>query len=98
MRRREMGVRLALGASRGAVVGGVVGRGVGMAVAGVALGLLVATPATRFVSGLLFGVEPLDLTNLLGVAGTLVAVAALACLVPAVRAGRLDPVQVLRDE
>ena len=98
LRTREMGVRLALGASRGAVVGGVVGRGVMMAVAGVTLGILVATPTTRFVAGLLYGVEPLDLANLVGVAGTLVAVAVVACLIPALRAGRLDPVQVLRDE
>lgn len=95
---REMGVRMALGASRESVVGGVVLRGIGLAVVGVSLGLLVATPATRMVSGLLFGVEPLDPSTLSVVAGLLVVVAATACALPALKAGRLDPVRILRDE
>ncbi|MEQ9570112.1 MAG: ABC transporter permease [Longimicrobiales bacterium] len=98
LRSREMGVRLALGATREAVVGGVLRRGVVLALTGVALGLLTAVPAARAVSELLFGVVPVDPPTLALVAGVLVTVAVAACLRPALRAGRLDPVAILRDE
>lgn len=98
LRSREMGVRLALGATREAVVGRVLWRALALAGAGVALGLLTAVPAARAVSGLLFGVEPVDPPTLGAVAAILVTVSVAACLRPALRAGRLDPVTILRDD
>ena len=93
-----MGVRLALGASRRAVSGRVVRRGVGLAVLGVGAGLVVAAPSTRFISGMLYGVRPLDPGTLVGVTVLLVGVALLACLAPALRVSRMDPSSVLRDD
>jgi predicted permease len=98
LRAREMGVRIALGASRESVVGGVVRRGVGLAALGVALGLVAAWPVGRWVSGMLFGIGPTDPVTLASVVGILLTVATAACLVPAMRAGRLDPVRILRDD
>lgn len=98
LRTREMGVRLALGASRAEVTAMVVRRGLGLAAIGVVLGLAASVPSTRLVAGMLFGVEPLDPVTLGGVAMLLVTVAAGACLWPALRASRLDPARVLRDE
>lgn len=98
IRSREMGVRLALGATREAVMGGVLGSAAVLALTGVALGLLVAVPATGAVSELLYGVDPVDPATMAAVAATLVTVAVTACLRPALRAGRLDPVAILRDD
>jgi predicted permease len=97
-RTKEMGVRLALGAGRAGVVGGIVGRGVALASLGVAAGLAAAIPAARAVSTLLFGVRPADPTTVVAVALLLLAVTAAACLQPAIRAARLDPASVLRQE
>jgi predicted permease len=95
---KEVGVRLALGARRGGVVGRILGRGVALAALGILIGLAGAIPATRSVSGMLFGVEPLDPLTTAAVAVLLLAVAAGACLQPALKAARLDPASVLRQD
>lgn len=69
-----------------------------LAVAGALLGLLAAFGATRLLEGLLYGVTPTDPATLAAVCGLLLAVAALACWIPARRAVRLDPVEALRTE
>jgi putative ABC transport system permease protein len=97
-RRQEVGVRAALGASRADILVMIVREGLGLAVAGVALGLAAAVALTRFIQGLLYGVPPIDPLTYSGVAALLVIVAIAACWVPAWRAARLDPVEVLRAE
>ncbi len=97
-RRREMGVRGALGAGQGDLVRLVLRQGLTVTVAGLVLGLVGAAALTRLLSGLLFGITPLD-----GVAfGTapvlLLAVALLACLLPARRAAAVHPTEALRSE
>ena len=89
---------MALGAGRREVLGLVVRQGLVLAAAGVALGLLAATGATRLLSGLLFGVSPTDPLTYGVVALLLTLVALLACLVPARRATRVDPMTALRCE
>lgn len=96
-RRTEIGIRMALGAAPRGVVGMVLGR-VGLLVAvGVVMGVGVSLWAARFVSALLFGLEPRDWGTLVVAALILGAIGALAGWVPAVRASRIDPAQVLRE-
>jgi putative ABC transport system permease protein len=97
-RRREIGVRVALGATRGQVVGGVVGEGARLALRGVALGLLVALLVAPLLSELLYEVRPTDPWSYLGVAAVLAAVAMLASAVPALRASRVEPQTALRTD
>jgi putative ABC transport system permease protein len=94
----EIGVRLALGAQRGQVVRLMVGDGLRPAVYGLVLGLAVSTGAVRLIQSMLYGTRPLDPAIFAAVAATLLVVAALACLVPAWRASRIDPMQALRTE
>ena len=97
-RRREIGIRMALGAERGVVLGQVLRQGLTLAGIGVAAGLAGAFGLTRLVTSLLFGVKPTDPMTIAAVVGTIAAVAALASLLPAWRASRVDPIVVLRDE
>ena len=97
-RRREMGVRAALGASRGRLVALVIREGLLVTVAGLALGLGAAILLTRLMSGLLFGVQPLDLPSFLAAPAVLLTVALAACLLPARRAASVDPAEALRVE
>jgi putative ABC transport system permease protein len=97
-RTREIGVRAALGASRGDLLALVMRQGLALVLAGVALGLGASLAATRALTSLLFGVSHLDPLTYAGVIATLLCVAAAACLIPAVRAARLDPMQALRSE
>jgi ABC-type antimicrobial peptide transport system permease subunit len=97
-RRREIGVRSALGARRGAIVRLVVGQGLRPAMLGVAAGLAAAVGLGRFRESLLFDVSSLDPVTYGGVTALIVAVALAACWLPARRAARLDPVTVLRSE
>ena len=97
-RRREIGIRMALGAERGSVLGQVLKQGLVLAGIGVAVGLVGAFGLTRLVASLLFGVQPTDPMTIAAVVGTIAVVAAAASLVPAWRASRVDPIVVLRDE
>jgi predicted permease len=92
----ELGVRLALGATARRVMAGVIGQGFALAGAGVALGLAGSYLTVGALSALLFGVDPHDAPTFLAVMVACMASAALACLVPAWRAMRVDPVEVLR--
>ena len=97
-RRREIGVRIALGASARDVVAGVLGEGLRLVAFGMAAGLALALGVTRLMSTLLFGISPTDTATFAGAAALLTIVAAAASLVPALRASRVDPLVALRDE
>ena len=97
-RRREIGVRIALGAEPRTVAGSVVLHGLRYAAIGVALGLAGAFAATRAMQTLLFGVTPTDPLTFGALSAFLIAVAALASYVPARSAARTDPMVALRSE
>lgn len=97
-RRREIGIRLALGADRPSVLAQVMKEGLGLTTIGVLAGLAGAFGLNRLISSLLFDVQPTDVTTLVAVAATISLVAAVACWLPAWRASRLDPNVVLREE
>ena len=94
----EIGIRMALGAARGEVVRLVLGRGLRIVAAGTTLGLVAAYAGARVIERQLFGVAAADLTTFVSVPIVLVAVAALACWVPARRAARVDPAIALSAE
>ena len=97
-RRREMGVRMAIGANAFDVLRLVFRQGMMQVVIGLLLGTALALPVARLMAALLFLVEPIDLPIYTAVLFTLVGTAALACYVPARRAARLDPIEALRVE
>jgi predicted permease len=97
-RTREIGVRVALGAQPRSVFAMVVRQGMGAAAAGLSLGVLGAAALGRVLTTLLYGVKPTDVFTFVGVAGVLLAVVLVACLVPARRAVRVDPLEALRSE
>ena len=97
-RTREIGLRMALGAQQGGVLRWIVGQGMIVAFAGIAIGLVGALALSRLLASLLFGVQPRDPVTFGAVAAVLCAVAFTACLVPAVRASRVDPIVALREE
>ncbi len=97
-RRREIGIRIALGADARRVVRTVVGEGLRVTLGGVAVGCAAALVAVRLVKSLLFGVSVYDPLTLVAAPALLVAIAIVACLVPALRAARVDPVIALRAE
>jgi putative ABC transport system permease protein len=97
-RKREIGIRLALGAQRGEVLQMVLKQGAQMALLGVAIGIGVALGLTRLMANLLFGVTAHDPVTFAAVGGLLVLVALLACYIPARRATRVDPMVALRYE
>jgi predicted permease len=97
-RRREIGVRMALGALPRDIVTSLLGEGLRLAAAGVVVGVGLALAATRVLASLLFGTSPTDAATFIGAAGLMVAIAAAASLVPALRASRVDPLIALRDE
>jgi putative ABC transport system permease protein len=96
-RTREIGLRSALGATPSDLLRMVLSRGLGLTTIGVVLGLLGAVATTRYLRTLLFGVGPTDPFMLGGAAIVLLAVATAACLVPARRAIRVDPMEALRE-
>jgi putative ABC transport system permease protein len=97
-RTREFGIRIALGATAGSVVRSVLREGAATVVPGVTAGVLGALYLSRFLEALLFGVEPGDPATIAAVAALFLAVAAIACYVPARRATRVDPVVALRHD
>jgi putative ABC transport system permease protein len=97
-RRHEMGIRAALGASRAALIRLVVGGGAFPVSVGIVVGLGGAIGLTRFMRSLLFATDPVDPLTLAGVSVLFASVALVACVVPAWRAARVDPMSSLREE
>lgn len=97
-RKREIGVRLALGAQRGAVVRSVLYEGLALVAAGMAVGIPLSLAAGNLLRSFLFGVTGSDVLTLVGAAATLAAIALLAAYGPARRASKIDPVIALRYE
>jgi predicted permease len=97
-RTSELGIRMALGAQRDQLLQLMLVDGLRPALFGLGLGLVASFAATRIFQSMLFGTRPLDPVVLSGVIATLLAVAVLACLIPAWRASRLDPMKALRTE
>ena len=98
VRQREVGLRLALGALRSQIVKQFLWQGLVVCILGCVAGFALAVASSRALSGLLYGVSPTDGPTLAGVILVVLTVAVLASLLPSVRASRLDPMQVLREE
>jgi ABC-type antimicrobial peptide transport system permease subunit len=98
LRTRELGVRVALGASPRSVVAMMTGQGLTLTLAGVVGGLLLFAVVARFLRTFLYGVAPGDPVTLVIASTLLLAIAALASWIPARRASRVDPAEVLRAE
>jgi putative ABC transport system permease protein len=96
--RREIAIRLALGAQRGTILKMVLRQGLGLAAAGAGLGVAGALIVSHLMAGLLFGVSPTDLPTFAGVTIVLATVALAASYIPALRAMRLDPITTLHSE
>jgi predicted permease len=96
--RREIAIRLALGAQRGTILKMVLRRGLGLAAAGAGLGVAAALIVSHLMAGLLYGVSPTDLPTFAGVTLVLTTVALAASYIPALRAMRLDPITTLHSE
>jgi len=97
-RRQEMGIRVALGATRFAIIRLVVGGGASPLFIGILVGLGGAIGLARFIQSMLFATDPIDPLTLAGVSVLFAAVALTACLVPAWRAARVEPMAALRQE
>lgn len=93
---KDIGVRVALGAGRGQVLGMVLRQGLTLTLAGAVIGMALALAASRAAASLLYGVSPTDRLTFVAAPLVLIAIAAVACLVPARRAAALDPVRALR--
>ena len=98
MRRREIGVRIAMGARRRSTVMLFLKQGIAVTAAGCVVGLWLSAAMGRGLVGMLYGVTPLDPSTLAAVLVVVIAIGALASVWPAVRAARVDPIQVLREE
>jgi ABC-type antimicrobial peptide transport system permease subunit len=97
-RRADIAVRLALGGAPATVLGRTLWEGMRVSLAGLALGLVAALLLTGTLSGLLYGVAPRDPGSLAAAAALLLGVSGVACLLPALRAVRVDPASTLREE
>ena len=97
-RTRELGVRMALGATRGRVLRLVVGHGLRLALIGVTIGIAASLAVTRYLSSMLFNVPPHDPMTLAALAAGLVVVSLGACYLPARRATLINPISALREE
>ena len=98
LRTRELGVRVALGASPRSVAAMMTGQGLTLTLAGVGAGLALFAGVARFLRSFLYGIAPSDPVTLVIASGLLIAIAALASWIPARRASRVDPAEVLRAE
>jgi len=96
-RRHEIGVRMALGASRSAVLRLVVREGMMLVAIGVGIGLSISLLIGRVFSRMLFGLSPADPLSLAGASAVLILVSMLACYLPALAASRMDPMKALRE-
>jgi putative ABC transport system permease protein len=96
-RTTEIGIRMAMGAQRHDVVSMIVRQGLALTLTGVAVGLLAAAALTRFMTAMLYGIEPLHVATFAQLAALMTAVAALASWIPARRASRAQPASVLRE-
>jgi ABC-type antimicrobial peptide transport system permease subunit len=96
--RREIGVRIALGASSHDVVGGVLRRSLALTLLGAAAGLALAAGLSRIIESLLYGVSPVDPATYALTAGVMMAVALATAALPATRAARMDPIRALGSE
>jgi putative ABC transport system permease protein len=97
-RRREIGVRLALGSTRGRILGMFLKQGLALVIAGLVLGVVCALWAGRLVKSFLYQVRPLDGWTYAGVCALLILVGTLAAVIPARRAAAVEPIEALRDE
>ena len=97
-RTRELGVRMALGADRAGVLRLIVGEGMAVGISGIIVGVIAAAALGRAITTLVFGVSAWDPATYVMVTGTLAAVTLAACVVPATRASRVDPIVALRLE
>jgi ABC-type antimicrobial peptide transport system permease subunit len=97
-RRREIGVRMALGARRSSVVGMVVRQGIALTVAGILAGTLSAALLTKLLASLLYGTSPTDLLTFAAIPVVFLLVATVACFVPARQATSIDPLTALRQD
>ena len=97
-RTRELGIRMALGADQRQVLRFVLREGLGLAMLGAACGIALSLGLSRLLAGMLFGVTPRDVPTFAGVSITLIAVALVACYLPARRATKVDPTVALRYE
>jgi len=95
-RRSEIGVRLALGAEPRSVAAMILKQGGAVALAGSAIGVVVALAGSRLIASLLYGITPRDPSVFIGTTLVLLIVSALACWIPARRAARLSPLEALR--
>jgi ABC-type antimicrobial peptide transport system permease subunit len=98
IRRREVGLRLAMGAARRQIVQQFLREALRVSLFGCAAGLILAGLFTRVLNGMLYGVRPLDALTFGGVAVLMLLTATLSAWMPAMRAARLEPMQVLREE
>jgi putative ABC transport system permease protein len=98
IRRREVGLRRALGALRGQVLRQFLWEGVAVSFLGCVAGLVMAAALSRLLAGMLYGVSPSDAATLSAVVLIMLGVAAVASVFPALRASRVDPMQILREE
>jgi putative ABC transport system permease protein len=98
LRRREVGLRVALGAQQGNIVAQFLTKALRVVAIACVVGLVLSFGFSRVLSGMLFGVSPFDAVTLVSVVALVTGVAVVAALVPAVRAARVDPMTVLREE
>jgi putative ABC transport system permease protein len=97
-RTQEIGVRMALGAQQGSIFKMILSQGLALTGVGLIIGILAAAGTAHFMSSLLYGIGAIDPISYIVGCGLLLAVAALACFIPAYRATRVDPLVALRYE
>ena len=97
-RTTEIGVRMAVGAERGAVLRLILRKGVALAGIGLGVGLIASLGLTRVLEGMLYGVKPFDLLTFVAVIALLMSVGVVASAAPAIRAARMDPMRTLREQ